>query len=379
VINRPFWIQRIEQGWKRRPIVWLSGARRVGKTTLARMISGAAYLNCDLPSVCRQLAEPEPFYDSLAKGTVVILDEVHRLEDPSRVLKIAADAYPHLRVLATGSSTLAATRKFRDSLTGRKHAVYLTPVLWSECTAEFAIQDLDRRLLHGGLPEALLSPRKDPAFFAEWIDSYYARDIQELFGIRDRAGFMRLLHLIMRQSGGLLDYTNLAKLSDLSRPTVKAHIDALSIAHAVFLLPPFHGGGRREIVRRPKCYAFDTGFITFVRGWDSLREEDRGILWEHLVLDYMRTGLDPGRLYFWRDKSDREVDFVIRRSGEAVDAVECKFHPDHLDATSLQAFRAVYPKGRNCVVSPLVKAPYVRELRGLRISYCGFDGLPALF
>jgi predicted AAA+ superfamily ATPase len=379
MIARPFWLERIEQGWKRRPIVWLSGVRRAGKTTLARMISRAVYLNCDLPSVGRQLVEPEPFYDSLGKGSVVVLDEVHRLEDPSRVLKIAADEYPSLRVLATGSSTLAATRKFRDSLTGRKHTIYLTPVLWSECTADFEIRDLDRRLLNGGLPEPLLSSEKEPAFFAEWMDSFYARDIQELFGIRDRAGFMRLLQLLLRQSGGLVDYTNLAQLSSLSRPTVRAHIDALSIAHAVFLLPPFHGGGRREIVRRPKCYAFDTGFVSFARGWDSIREEDRGLLWEHVVLDYLRTAIDPGRLYFWRDKSDREVDFVIRRPAETVDAVECKISPDHLDTASLQAFRAVYPKGRNLVVSPLVKAPYTRERQGLRISYCGFADLSALF
>jgi len=190
----------------------------------------------------RQFVDPEPFYDSLATGTVVIFDEIHHLEDPSRVLKIAADAYPHVKILATGSSTLAATRKFRDSLTGRKQTIYLPPVLWSECIAEFGIKDLDHRLLHGGLPEPLLETTKDEPFFSEWMDSFYARDIQELFDIRNRTGFMKLLHLLLRQSGGLLDYTNLARLSDLSRHTVKAHIEAMRIAHAVFLLPPFESG-----------------------------------------------------------------------------------------------------------------------------------------
>ena len=140
MIERPFWIQRIYQAWEKRPIVWLSGVRRAGKTTLAQMFPRAAYQNCDLPSVGRQLFDPESFYDSLDKGTIVIFDEIHRLEDPSRLLKIAADAYPHLKVLATGSSTLAATKKFRDTLTGRKHMIYLSPVLWSECTGNFNIQ-----------------------------------------------------------------------------------------------------------------------------------------------------------------------------------------------------------------------------------------------
>ncbi|ODS31862.1 MAG: hypothetical protein SCARUB_03007 [Candidatus Scalindua rubra] len=82
----------------------------MGKTSLSRMLPDPVYLNCDLPSVCRRLADPESFYDSLEKGTTVVFDEVHRLEDPSRLLKIAADVYPHLKVLATGSSTLVATR-----------------------------------------------------------------------------------------------------------------------------------------------------------------------------------------------------------------------------------------------------------------------------
>jgi len=180
--------------------------RRVGKTTLSRMLPDALYMNCDLPSTLRALEDPELFLGSQEPGGVLILDEVHHLDDPSRLLKIAADEYPRLKVLATGSSTLAATRKFRDSLTGRKQAIHLCPVLWEECAEPFGVRNLDRRLLLGGLPEALLAVRKHPAFFNEWIDSFYARDIQELFGIRNRQGFLALFRLLLRQSGGQLDY-----------------------------------------------------------------------------------------------------------------------------------------------------------------------------
>jgi predicted AAA+ superfamily ATPase len=369
MIERTFWIQRIQQAWGKRPIVWLSGVRRVGKTTLAQMFSNAIYLNCDLPSVGRRLVDPELFYASLAKGSIVIFDEIHRLEDPSRLLKIAADAYPHLRVLATGSSTLAATKKFLDSLTGRKQMIYLPPVLWSECIDKFDIKELDRRLLHGGLPEPLLSETKNAAFFSEWMDSFYARDIQELFGIRNRTGFMKLLNLLLRQSGSLIDYTHLAQLSDLSRHTVKAHVEAMSIAHAIFLLPPFQGGGRREITRRPKCYSFDTGFVTFVKGWDSIREDDRGLLWEHLVLDTLRTVVDDHRLHYWRDKSGREVDFVIKGGRRQADAIECKINPDHFDPANLTVFRSFYPEGRNYVLSPHIKTPYQRRYGTLQARF----------
>jgi predicted AAA+ superfamily ATPase len=369
MIERPFWIQRIYHAWENRSIVWLSGVRRAGKTTLTKMFPGAAYQNCDLPSVGRQLFDPEAFYDSLDKGTIVIFDEIHRLENPSLLLKIAADAYPHLKVLATGSSTLAATKKFRDTLTGRKHTIYLSPVLWTECTDNFNIKQLNRRLLHGGLPEPLLSETKSASFFSEWMDSFYARDIQELFSIRNRTGFMKLLHLLLRQSGSLIDYTNLAQLSDLSRHTVKAHIEAMSIAHAVFLLPPFQGGGRREITRRPKCYSFDTGFITFVKGWDSIREEDLDLLWEHLVLDILRTVVDDRTLLYWRDKSGREVDFVIKSGREQADAIECKINPDHFDSAHLAVFRSLYSKGRNYVLSPYIKSSYRRRYGKLQVDF----------
>ncbi|RMD98938.1 MAG: ATP-binding protein [Calditrichaeota bacterium] len=372
---RPFWIDRIRQGWARRPIVWLSGVRRVGKTTLAKMFTSAVYLNCDLPSVHRQVADPELFYSHLDPGSEIIFDEIHRLENPSLVLKIAADHFPHFKILATGSSTLAATKKFRDALTGRKVTIYLSPVLWTECQEVFEVRDLDRRLLHGGLPEPLLATEKDPAFFSEWIDSFYARDIQELFGIRNRIGFMKLLELLMRQSGGMLDYTNLAKLSDLSRLTVKAHLEAMTIAHAMYLLPPFHGGSRREITHRAKCYAFDTGFVAFAKGWDTIREEDRGLLWEHLVLDGLRTRVSEFNLFYWRDKSGREIDFIIKGSRDSVHALECKIHPDHFDPKSLLHFRSLYPEGSNWVVCPYCPTSYSQRVKNLMIHFCSLKDI----
>ena len=374
--RRPFWVQQIRQAWKKHPIVWLSGVRRVGKTTLTQMFDKDIYFNCDLPSVVRILADPESFYDSIDKNSIVIFDEVHRVENPAILLKIAADAYSHLKILATGSSTLAATQKFKDSLTGRKYPIYLPPVLWDECQNIFSVKNLDVRLLNGGLPEPLLSKEKDSTFFSEWIDSFYARDIQELFSIRNRTGFIKLLHLILRQSGGLIEYSNLAKLSNISLPTVKAHLEAMSVAHAVFLLPPFHGGGRREITRRPKSYGFDTGFVSFVKGWDSIRENDRGLLWEHLVLDKLRTHINRSNLYYWQDKSNREIDFIVKEPGQQIHTIECKINPEQYNSVALSAFRSLYPDGKNYLISPKIKMPYKRAFKDVVLNYHSIENCP---
>ncbi len=116
-------------------------------------------------------------------------------------------------------------------------------MLLTECREKFDVHDLDGPLLQGGLPEPLIAGKKNPKFFEEWIDSYYARAIAELFHVRQRTGFLLLLRLLMSQSGGLADLTKLASESGLSRHTVRAHLEAMNVAHAVFLVPPFHGGG----------------------------------------------------------------------------------------------------------------------------------------
>ena len=146
---------------------------------------------------------------------------------------------------------------------------------------------------------------------------------------------------------------------------MKAHVEAMRIAHAVHLLRPFHGGGKQEIISRPKCYAFDTGFVTHERGWDSIRDDDRGLLWEHLVLDALRLRFAEEDVLYWQDKARREVDFVIRRPGGRVDAVECKINPDKLNPAPIAAFRQRYPLGRNYVATPLVREPSAGEREGL--------------
>ena len=97
MIDRPHWLHRVEAAWGKRPIVWLTGVRRVGKTTLARSLSEAHYLNCDLPSAAERMVDPERFLRSV-ESPILVLDEVHQLPDPSRILKIAADEFPSLHV-----------------------------------------------------------------------------------------------------------------------------------------------------------------------------------------------------------------------------------------------------------------------------------------
>ena len=367
MIGRPFWHQRIDEAWEKAPIAWLSGVRRAGKTVLARSFPHAAYINCDLPSATQQLANPEQFFASL-QASHLVLDEVHQLPDPSRLLKIAADAFPKLKVLATGSSTLAATRKFRDTLTGRKREVRLTPVLFTELAA-FGVRDVTSRLQRGGLPPALLSTAFDAGFYNEWLDSYYARDVQELFAVEKRREFLLLVELLLRQSGGLFDATKLRRDTGLARPTVLSYLEVLELTHAAHILRPWSGGKRGELLRQPKVYGFDTGFVCHTQGWTELRSTDLGLLWEHLVLDELHAQFPAREVKFWRDRSQCEVDFVLPAGRDHCDAVECKWNPESFDPDHLRLFRQIYPHGHNLVVSPSVTAPYRKRFGTLEVQF----------
>ena len=349
VVTRSFWEQRIHEIWKTVPIVWLAGVRRSGKTTLSESLLDSTLINCDLPSTRSLLKDPETFYKQI-KTKIIIFDEIHQLKNPSEVLKIGADLYRNkFKILATGSSTIAATEKFKDTLTGRKRSIHLVPVLPEEC-ADFGISNLKTRLLHGGLPPALLSEKIDSGFYSEWIDSFYARDVQELFRIEKRQAFIELLELLLRQNGGLAEVTNLAKLTGLSRPSTVHYLEALETTQAITVLRPFHGGGKQELTSQPKIYGFDTGFIAFAKGWDELRSEDCGLLLENLVLESLQAIPELKKVHYWRTKQQQEVDFVVPVGRSSVHAIECKWKGAQFDSKALRKFREDYPDGENFLV-----------------------------
>jgi hypothetical protein len=135
-------------------------------------------------------------------------------------------------VLATGSSTLGASARFRDTLAGRKAEVRLTPMTAADQVdfdaAREATRQADRPsmaadvrhlLLRGGLTELFLAPRLHEHDYQEWIDAYWAKDILELFRLERRHAFRRLFELILTHSGGMFEASSYARPCEVSGPT----------------------------------------------------------------------------------------------------------------------------------------------------------------
>jgi hypothetical protein len=77
---------------------------------------------------------------------------------------------------------------------------------------------------------------------------------------------------------------------------------------------------------------------------------------------------DPAKVLFWRDHQQREVDFVVPRGRDAVDAYECKWSALNLDVRNLQAFRQAYPAGKNFVVTPQTATPQTLRVDGVEVQ-----------
>jgi len=377
VFERHSWHQRLSQAWSRHSVVWLMGVRRAGKTVLAQSLPGADYYDCELPRTRARLDDPEGFLQS-SRGRLIVLDEIHRLPDPTELLKIAADHFPDVRILATGSSTLGASVRFRDTLAGRKAEVWLTPMTQADL-GDFGATDVEHRMLRGGLPACFTQPTLPEREYEEWLDAFWARDIQELFRLERRHAFRRLVELLMIQSGGIFDATRFARDCEVSRTTVSNYVGVLEATFVVHLIRPFTGGARAEIVSAPKAYGFDTGFVCHARGWTSLRRDDLGPLWEHLVLNELHAHIGRDPIRYWRTKHGTEVDFVIARRGKPPVAIECKWSTSEFDPAAMKIFRAAYPDGPSFVVTADLSGspPFSRTYGPLSVTFVSLDDLIA--
>lgn len=375
MVRRRFWIDQIEGAWKRRSVVWLSGVRRAGKTFLSQSLADIEYFDCELPRVRRMIDDPEGFLKSMRQKRIV-LDEIHRLDHPSEILKIAADHYPGVRVLATGSSTLGASTRFRDTLAGRKEELWLTPVIAADLR-DFNQGDLHHRFLHGGLPPFFLAEKLPEREFQEWMDAYWAKDIQELFRLERRRSFQRFAELLMAQSGGIFEATKFTRPCEVSRTTISNYLAVLEATFVVHVLRPFSSHRPTEIISAPKVYGFDTGFVCYHHGWHGLRPDDLGLLWEHFVLNEIQANLQSREIRYWRDKRGHEVDFVLAYRRAAPLAIECKWSASEFDPSNLQAFRRRYPHGDNLIVANDVERPFTGSYGDLSVRFVGLSELIA--
>jgi hypothetical protein len=180
---------------------------------------------------------------------------------------------------------------------------------------------------------------------------------------------------LLVQSGGIFEATSFARPCEVSRATISNYLSVLEATFVVHVVRPFSSHRPTEIVSAPKVYGFDTGFISYYRGWHELRSEDLGTLWEHFVLNEILAQTQSRGISYWRDKRGHEVDFILAKRRSEPLAIECKWSASDFDATNIKSFRRQYPRGDNFVVATDVEKPFTSRYEDVRVRFVGLKGM----
>jgi predicted AAA+ superfamily ATPase len=338
-------------------IVFVGGARQVGKTTLVTDIARherpmAAFTLDDRLTRDAAVADPAGFVADLPGPAFI--DEIHRAPDLLLELKKAVDADTAPgRFVITGSANVLTSKRIQDALPGRIDRVDMWPLSQSEIrggTLNVVDELFAGRAPHvsgapagraafaellgeGGYPEARLRPpgRRRERWFANYVSGTLARDLVELADVRRVDDAERLLRLLASQSANLLSYRGVGARLDMHHDTVKAYVALLEQMFLVKRLPAWRPGlGARE-ASRPKLYVCDSGLLAHLLGADTSRiaqdEQVTGKLCETFVagelLRHASWSQQQPRLYHYqRDRED--VDLVLENNRGEIAAVEVK-------------------------------------------------------
>jgi predicted AAA+ superfamily ATPase len=160
-------------------------------------------------------------------------------------------------------------------------------------------------------------------FFNSYVQSYIERDVRDLLNVGDGLSFHKFLRATAARTGGLLNYSEMARDVDIDPKTAKSWLSILSSSGLVYLLEPYYNNVTKRIIKTPKLYFLDTGLAAFLTGWDTAKSLERGAMsgpmletyvFSEILKSYWHNGKRP-YIYFYRDADQHEIDFVFERDG----------------------------------------------------------------
>lgn len=315
-------------------MVVLTGARQVGKTTLARWVRpDATYISLDDPArAAAARLTPDAFLSNLSLP--VVLDEVQYVPELFRHLKIAVDRDRRPgSFLVTGSQTFSLMAGVSESLAGRVALFTLPGLSLKEVAVQASLADVDRFLWRSGFPELWQRLQLDrDLWMGSYVATYLERDVRQVVNVGDLRDFDRFLRVAALRAGQLLSYAELARDVGIAPNTAKRWVSVLEASQQVFLLEPYHRQRTKRLIKAPKLYFSDTGLLCHLLGFrapaDLVAHSIWGAVWENFVIGEVRkrfldTGHPPA-LWFWRTASGDEVDLLVETGPERFIALECK-------------------------------------------------------
>ena len=363
---------------KRKPVVILTGARQVGKSTMLKEVCrGARYVTLDNP-LLRQSAKESPSLFFGANKPPVIVDEIQKAAEVFDYIKCIVDeGKAKGQFFLTGSQSLKLMKNASDSLAGRAGVIKLLGLSMRELGGVSRREPFMPTQEHmadmGGMADmgsmADMSDASDmgdagdgfgfwetvssihKGFFPElhetesdlhdWADfhssyfqTYIEKDIRDVLNIQDESAFIKFVKAVAARTGGMLNLAAIAEVCGKDAKTVRAWLSALESSGLVYLLEPYCNSINKRLAKTPKLYFLDTGLACWLLGWNTPSQLANGAMWGHMfesfafaeiLKSYYNDGIANPPLNYYRDKDKNEIDLVISDGGT--------LHPVEIKAT----------------------------------------------
>ncbi len=356
-------------------VIVLHGARQVGKTHILY------YLKSDLDKKNQKNIyidlEDSRFVSVIDRGvesflefleeegfskedrTVIFIDEIQYLKDPSSFLKLINDHHKNLKLIVSGSSSFNIKSKFKDSLVGRTVNFEIFPLSFKEFL-EFKESQIDLKkiktrkkieelksffreyTLYGGYPKVVLAPKLEfkEKYLQQIIDTYIRKDIRDLAEIRDIEGFNKLLEVLASQSGQLLNVLEISNTCRLAKATVVNYLFILENTYILKLVRPYSKNIRSELFKTPKIFFYDSGLMQML--WlKTLQKEIIGNVFETAIFSELVKKYFKENVFFWRTMDKKEIDFIVKTKNQIL-PIEVKLNFSQLQKNHLNYFLNKY-------------------------------------
>lgn len=342
-----------------RQMLFLSGPRQVGKTTLCENLS-SKYLNWDNASHRAVILGGEEAIAAFAgldraraEPVVLVLDELHHFDGWKRLLKGFFDVYgKRVRVLVTGSARLDVYKKGGDSLMGRYFPYRMHPLSVGELLRPVRPQVevappsdpggevWDALLRFGGFPEPFA--KGDSSFLARWhrlrFEQLVREDVRKDTEVRRLDQIESFARILAARSGEQLVWSSLGAEVQASEITARDWTAVLESFFFGFRVRPWARDVAGAIRKTPKWY---------LRDWSRIKNDGKRhetMLACHLlkaVQLWTDLGLGEYELFYVRDKGGRtEVDFLVSKDGDPWALFECKSGDESVSASLRAVQRA---------------------------------------
>jgi predicted AAA+ superfamily ATPase len=390
IILRTDYLDKINNALNFVPIVVLTGARQVGKTTLMRSLQipgKQLFLNGQNPEIMELFARYSVIQNYLkteldpAFNGTLFIDEFQYIPDISTMMKLLTDEHPGLKIICSGSSSLDIMGKVSESLAGRVRIIPVFSLSFREYvrfhdqelfekferyTLEDPVEIIDKRipilmnsyLLTGGLPRLSLASKLDDRIdlLQDIYQTYLLKDIRSYIRNEEYVGFNKLLKLLAMQNGNLININSLSKEASLSYKKAEDFLYILEQMYIIRLLTPFVSNKRKEITRMKKVYFTDIGLRNIII--NDFREldfrSDKGAIFENFVyLEIAKEICRPENIFFYRSKDGLEVDFLVDTDAEKI-PFEVKYQKFNKPQgiSSLKKFFMIEPFRASYLVNP---------------------------